>query len=216
MMNEKMLTKIRNLFDLSKNNPNENEAIAAALKAQELMAKYDIGIAEVEGVSINKEIAHVVYSNTEKHEMKKWKLSLCTTIAPNFKCKVYLHNKTDVVFYGYKDDAMVALETFTFLYNTGNKLAVKYYNQQKKAGKPTKGIMNNYLLGFVEGIREALEKQCTALMIVVPKEVDDSFKDLSSAWGTKHNKMTYDPHDDAYKQGELDGKEVMSTKQIAG
>ena len=179
MMNEKMLTKIRNLFDLSKNNPNENEAIAAALKAQELMAKYDIGIADVEGAQVNKEIAHVAYSNTDKHEMKKWKLSLCTVIASNFKCRVYVHDKTDIVFYGYKDDAMIALETFTFLYNTGNKLAVKYYNQRKKAGKSTKGVMNDYLLGFISGIRDALDRQCTALMIVIPKEVNDSYYMIS-------------------------------------
>lgn len=215
MMNEKMLTKIRNLFDLSKNNPNENEAIAAAMKAQELMAKYDIGIAEVEGVQINKEIAHMVYSNTEKHEMKKWKLSLCTVIAPNFKCRVYVHNKTDVVFYGYKDDATVALETFSFLYNTGNKLAVKYYNQMKKVGKSTKGVMNNYLMGFVSGIREALDTQCTALMIVVPKEVNESFDGLSSGWSTKKHSMKYNSKGDAYQKGKLDGKDVMSTKQIA-
>lgn len=36
---EKILNKIKNLLDLANNNPNENEAIAAALKAQELMAK---------------------------------------------------------------------------------------------------------------------------------------------------------------------------------
>lgn len=215
MMNEKMLTKIRNLFDLSKNNPNENEAIAAALKAQELMAKYDIGIAEIEGTQIDKEIAHLVYSNTEKHEMKKWKLSLCTVIAPNFKCRFYVHNKTDVVFYGYKGDATIALETFTFLYNTGNKLAIKYYNQMKKAGKPTKGVMNDYLLGFISGIRDALDKQCTALMIVVPKEVNESFDNLTSGWSTKHTNMKYNSHGEAYQQGKLDGKEVMGTKQLA-
>lgn len=39
---EKIIEKIKNLMDLASNNPNQNEAMAAALKAQELMAKYNV------------------------------------------------------------------------------------------------------------------------------------------------------------------------------
>ena len=39
---EKILEKIEKLLALAGNNPSENEAISAALKAQELMAKYKI------------------------------------------------------------------------------------------------------------------------------------------------------------------------------
>ena len=46
---EKILKKIENLLALAGNNPSENEAIAAALKAQELMAKYNIELADIEG-----------------------------------------------------------------------------------------------------------------------------------------------------------------------
>ena len=42
MTTEKILNKIKNLLDLANNNPNEHEALAAALKAQELMAKYGV------------------------------------------------------------------------------------------------------------------------------------------------------------------------------
>lgn len=45
---EKILNKIKNLLDLANNNPNENEAIAAALKAQELMAKYNIELDQLD------------------------------------------------------------------------------------------------------------------------------------------------------------------------
>ena len=36
---EDIIKKIKNLMDLANNNPNQHEALAAALKAQELMAK---------------------------------------------------------------------------------------------------------------------------------------------------------------------------------
>ncbi len=38
-------------------------------------------------------------------------------------------------------------------------------------GRPTKGVQNAYLHGFYRGIQEVLEKQGSALMTVVPKEV---------------------------------------------
>lgn len=215
MMNEKILTKIRNLFDLANNNPNENEALAAALKAQELMAKYGVSAAQLDDNKVDKNMIHAMYTNTEKHEMKKWKIALCQVIASNFRCRVYCKG-TAIVFYGYESDANVALETFKFLYNTGNKLAVKYYNQKKKAGLSTKGVMNAYLMGFVKGIKEALDKQCTALMIVIPKEVNESYEKMSANWGTKKNNVNCANDTEAYNQGKKDGKEAMSTKQLAG
>lgn len=45
-MEEKIVEKIKKLLALSKS-PNENEAMAAALKAQALMAKYEIDLSQV-------------------------------------------------------------------------------------------------------------------------------------------------------------------------
>ena len=45
---EKIIDKIRKVLELSKNNPSEEEAQAAALKAQKLMAEYHISIKEIE------------------------------------------------------------------------------------------------------------------------------------------------------------------------
>ena len=43
---ERILEKIRRALALAGDNPNEHEALAAALKAQELMAKYNIDISQ--------------------------------------------------------------------------------------------------------------------------------------------------------------------------
>lgn len=214
---EKILTKIQNLFDLANNNPNENEAIAAAMKAQELMAKYHIEMSQLD-TDNDKEMYKAIYENTSKHEMKNWKVRLANVIARNFCCKYYLINhgrgNSDIVFYGYKKDATVALEVFRFLYESGNKFAVRYYTQRKKAGDNTKGIMNTYLSGFVAGIKDVLDKQCKALMIVVPKEVEESYTEMTKDFGKSHTTIKAAHDHRAWSDGHSDGKAAMSAKAI--
>ena len=213
---EKILNKIKNLLDLANNNPNENEAMAAALKAQELMAKYNVDSSAIDSDKSEKELYEATYKNSSKHEMKKWKVKLSNIIARNFCCKVYFieNGGKDVVFYGFKKDAKIAVEVFKFLYETGNKLAVKYYNKCKKEGRNTKGVMNTYLIGFCEGIAEVLDRQCTALMIVTPKEVEEAFTEMTADWKQINTslKMTSDTR--AYNEGKTDGRNTAQARGI--
>lgn len=213
---EKILNKIKNLLDLANNNPNENEAIAAALKAQELMAKYNIELDQLDDKKETREIIKEVYYQSDKHEMRKWKIGLADIIAQNFRCKVYFMNKKDVVFYGYKEDAKIALNVFTYLYEIGNKFAVRYYNKCKKEGKETRGVMNTYLVGFKDGVAEVLEKQCTALMIVTPKEVTESFEEMTSGWKTIKSTLRLSGDTSAYSNGKSDGRDMATARNIEG
>lgn len=213
---EKILNKIKNLLDLANNNPNENEAIAAALKAQELMAKYNIELDQLDDKKETREIVEEVYYQSDKHEMRKWKIGLADIIAQNFRCKVYFMNKNNVVFYGYKEDAKIALNVFTYLYEIGNKFAVRYYNKCKKEGKETRGVMNTYLVGFKDGVAEVLEKQCTALMIVTPKEVTESFEEMTSGWKTVKSTLRLSGDTSAYSNGKSDGRDMATARNIEG
>lgn len=214
MSMEKILNKIKNLLDLANNNPNENEAMAAALKAQELMAKYNIELSELDSDNSEKELYEAVYRDTSKHEMKTWKIGLAAIIADNFCCKTYTIGKKDVVFYGYKKDAQIALEVFKFLYALGNKFAVRYYNKCKKEGRETKGVMNTYLYGFRTGIQDVLAKQCTALMIVTPKEVEESFEEMTASWRTHKSTLKVTNDARAFELGRRDGKDAASARTI--
>lgn len=213
---EKILNKIKNLLDLANNNPNEHEAIAAALKAQELMAKYNIEIEQLEDQKPeSREIVKEVYRQSGKHEMRKWKLGLASIIADNFRCKTYfMGSSKDVVFYGYREDAKIALQVFTFLYEIGNKFAVRYYNKCKKEGKDTRGIMNTYLAGFRSGVAEVLQKQCTALMIVTPKEVTESYDEMTKNWGTCKSTLRVTSDAAAWADGKRDGKDMATARSI--
>ena len=211
-MSEKIIQKIQNLLDLANNNPSEAEAIAAAAKAQELMAKYDIEMADLGGEAAEEIVEEIFYDNG-KHEMKKWKSGLAEVISRNFKCKYYILGKKNIVFYGHAIDAKAALSTFTYLYSVGNKLATNYYYNKKKAGQETRGVMNSYLSGFKAGVGDKLDAQCTALMIITPKDVEDAFEEMTANW--KHTKTTITIHDsEAFNQGKIDGKNAMSSKQL--
>lgn len=214
---EKILNKIKNLLDLANNNSNENEALAAALKAQELMAKYNVELDQLDEKKETREIVTEIYRQSGKHEMRKWKIGLASIIANNFRCKTFfIGRRNDVAFYGFKEDAKIALQVFTFLYETGNKLAVRYYNKCKKEGSSTQGVMNTYLVGFRDGVAEVLGKQCTALMIVTPKEVVESYEEMSKSFSSMTTHMTMSGDQNAYSDGKTDGRDMASARSIEG
>lgn len=214
---EKILNKIKNLLDLANNNPNENEALAAALKAQELMAKYNVELDQLDEKKETREIVTEIYRQSGKHEMRKWKIGLASIIANNFRCKTFfLGRQNDVAFYGFKEDAKIALQVFTFLYETGNKFAVRYYNKCKKEGSSTQGVMNTYLVGFRDGVAEVLGKQCTALMIVTPKEVVESYEEMSKDFRSMTTRMNISGDQNAYSDGKTDGRDMASARSIEG
>ena len=214
---EKILEKIEKLLALAGNNPSENEAISAALKAQELMAKYNIELADLEGKSLEQNIVEETYTpKANCHYVRKWRYTLSQIIAKNFCCKTYSINRDAIAFYGYEKDAKIAVEVFKFLFETGNKLANRYYLKCKKEGRDTKGVLNTYLIGFCDGIKEVLDKQCTALMIVVPKEVEEAYTEHSKNFRRMNTSLTTSSDGRAYSEGKTDGKATATARSIEG
>lgn len=211
---EKIIEKIKNLMDLASNNPNQNEAMAAALKAQELMAKYNVHMTNL-GNGIEKEkIGEKRFRGSQVSGNKSWRNILAKIIAGNFRCKVYIC-LDDYVFYGYENDAEIALQTFTMLVNVATKLSRQEYYNRRKNGMSTKGVMNAFLIGFCEGVREVLDKQCTALLIVTPKEVEDKFKEKTSGWEKYSRRITYNSNEDVKNHGRIAGRNAMGQRNIA-
>lgn len=206
-----LITKL--LATASDKGASENEAITAALKAQELMAKYQIDIAEVQ-TEDKEEIVRVGYSTGTGN---KWKLTLALIVAKNFCCKVYTENREFVIFYGYKHNAEIACEVFKFLFNAGNRFANRYYMNNRNHGEVTKGIKNTFLVGFVAGIKSVLEKQCTALMLVVPEEVKKSYEDMSKGFKSVSTGVRYNGTEtNAYREGVTTGRDVAQSRYIEG
>lgn len=214
---DKILEKVKKVLALSKNNPSEAEAQSAALKAQRMMAEYNITIKELEGKMIDNDISQVeVYVKMGN----KWKAPLAFIVSKNFRCKYYFYGRDWIVFFGHKIDAEIAAETFKFLFDFGNRKATNYYLKLKKEGKNTKGVKNAYLVGFLEGINEVFEKQCTALIIVTPKDVEEEYKLLldSGNYTTRQSKglsLRIDNEGDkAREEGRITGKNAAGARAL--
>lgn len=181
--NEKIIEKIKKVLELSKNNPSIEEAKSAALKAQKLMAEYHISMLEIEMID---DIENIIEEKIDVGTGNKWKYALSSIVAKNFRCKYFYYGKNTVVFYGYEEDAKISAMTFKMLFDVGNKESAKYYQKQRQEYLKEcryfdgRGIKNAFLNGYLLGIREALERQCTALMIVIPKNVEEKYKERTS------------------------------------
>jgi hypothetical protein len=210
--NEKIIEKIQKLLNTAKNSAaTENEAMIAALRAQELMAKYNVNLTDVESIDESEEIIEAEYYTGTGN---KWKYRLADTVAQNFCCKSFWYGRHTAVFYGYKKNADIARDVFKFLINIGNKFATRYYMQRRNAGLSTVGVKNTYLAGFANGVKAVLEKQCTALMLVVPKPVNDAYSVRTSNSKTVNTGMRVANDEDAYNNGYNRGKSVANSRYI--
>lgn len=211
---EKIIEKIKKLLAMTEENgASENEAMIAALKAQKLMAEHNLTIADID---TDEKGQTIIEEACDAGKGDKWKYKLANVIAANFCCKTYVAQRRWIIFYGYEKDAKIASEVFKFLFKMGNKLADRCYYDYYKRGENTKGVKNTYLVGFCEGISEVLGKQCTALMIVVPKEVDESFQEKTKTYDTLHSRMSMNCDKRAFERGKSEGRSTANARSIEG
>ena len=177
---EKMLKKVKKLLSLAGNNPSQEEATAASLKAQELIAKYNLDLTDIE-----KETLEIGESEYRTGVDKSWKYGLASVVAKNFRCMVYWLDRRVAVFYGYKQDCAVASEVFGYLFKTGERGARRECKKHYDMYGTERGVYFSYTRGFTAGLQSALEKQSTALMVIVPQEVKDEYGKMSEDKGMK-------------------------------
>lgn len=180
---DNIINKIQKLLALSSNNPSAEEAAAAALKAQALIAEHDIQEEEIYEDAIRKEVVEV---DSITYKGNKWAWYLATAIADNFRCRVLITKEFGIgnhmTFLGYDTDAQACSIVFNRLFEIGNKLANREAYLARKEYGSAAGVKGTFLVGedgnggFVGGIRNELEKQCQALMLVVPQEVHEYIK----------------------------------------
>lgn len=213
---EKIIQTIRKILELSKNNPSEEEAKSAALKAQEMLAKYHIDMKEVESIDIDAvESIEEVMVNIPA---KKWKYKLANIVANNFRCKHFYIGKGTLVFYGHKTDADVAAETFKYLFNVGNRLAGREVDRVFGETGTSANVYNSFVAGFCAGIDEALGEQCQALMIVTPEDVKTAFAEMSKNWQSMSCgalRIGINEHcREAYESGKTEGRHAVRSRQL--
>lgn len=210
MSNEKIVERIKKLLSLAGNNPSEEEASAAMLKAQELMAKYGVELSLDE--TADEEEISIQQCNVGTG--KAWKSRLASIVADNFKCKTFCYGKQTFCFYGHETDAKIAKEVFEYLLNLGHKNAMKARAEIKKERGVGDGAYNSYVLGFLAGIKTKLDEQSTALMIVVPVDVKEQYATFIAGAKTLAQKSLTSGGiiDSAYAKGKTDGRSAMGSR----
>lgn len=207
--NPKIIETIKKVLELASNNPSEEEARAATLKAQELMAKYHIEMSDIDAQDSDISEMYV-----EVGMGKKWKYQLARVISRNFCCKHFLYGKANVVFYGHSVDVKIASKIFYYLFQLGDKLGHKAYADAKAEYGFGDGVYNSFVSGFVAGIAHELDAQCTALMIVVPQDVEDSYAEKSKGFKrARLNNVSVNDYT-IYTQGFNEGRSAMQRRQI--
>lgn len=225
MKEEKIIEKIRKCLALAQNNPSEEEAKAAALQAQKLLAKYGISAADVQATKEIEEIEESViwFKDCVKNPSRAWKINLASIVANNFRCRHFFYGKGAVVFYGHKTDAEAAAEVFKFLFSMGDRLADRethrVFREYQKQGRRAvvSGVYNSWVSGFMVGLRDSLAQQCTALALVVPQDVKDAYIERSKNFGYMKSGMRQNKFDrEAYEKGKQVGREAMGQRSLEG
>lgn len=218
-MNIKLIEKIKKLLALSESS-NENEAKLSMLKAQELLVKHKLSIKDVKeynltNISIKEKVSNISFRQA------KWKAELGAIIADNFGCYQYFEKGTSrtIAFFGKEEDVIVCNIVFEYavdcILSTVKRLRYQYY----KYGDSTKGLENDYALGFIHGLSKMFEKQKSenqewGLVLIKDTEVVKAYENIDFS-GTFNTDTDFQGHCVAYVKGIVDGEKFSISDKIA-
>lgn len=210
MTREALIEKINKLLALadSDRNNSEAEAKAAYAKAQQLIAEYNLTAAELG----KEEKEQIVLMPATHPNNNGYRTRLAVVLAQNFRCRVIMCGNT-VNFIGYKTDAEVCVKVFNHAYKVARRGGQKLEREARKNGYSAQGVFNSYTAGFCAGIKEVLDEQCRALMIIVPDEVEKELQERAGGkyrGGMRQNSFT----STEYNAGKSDGRAHMRSRQL--
>jgi hypothetical protein len=222
MEKEKIIDKIRKLLELSKNNPNKEEAILALTKARELMFKHNVDME-----NIKKDDTNYFEKIVQLKKWKNWILFFLMYLNDAFGTfSLYNEYTKRVYFYGEKEKVLGVSEIFEFLFEVADYLAMKEYRNYLKEYGTGKGIYLSYILGFINGVNNALEKQNREFeeygIVIVTSEVlkQQVRKDKNAV--KKREKRLFnknintDLNREVFDKGYDEGITILDKKQIEG
>lgn len=203
----KMMEKVQKLLALAGNNPSEQEAKAAAMKAQKLIAQYNL---DLSALSSEEVIQYKLLKAEHPNNNNGYRGQLAAILAPNFRCKaIYLG--TDIHFFGREGDVDTCVGVFNYLYKTMRTNGCRQERIARKEGRSAHGVANCYWAGFMRGLKDELGAQSKALAIIVPEDVKDKFTEkfphtgVNNHMGVRHT--GYDKS--AFDTGYTDGRNSM-------
>jgi hypothetical protein len=201
---EAVKRRIKKLLALSKS-PNENEAMAAFVKARELMKEYRLGEAEC---------LYERYTVKATRRLSRWRSVLATAVAPLYYCETFRSEyHGEIYFYGDSFDAFMAGEMYRYLSRTIEAMSKR--NIRKGASLKYR---DKYRLGIACRIAFRIEETGRAAswgperetkMLAVKKALENE-GDLTT------EKMKIGVRDAAFRRGAEAGNGVSLNRQTTG
>ncbi len=170
MTKEEVLSKVRKLFELS-NSPNENEAALAAAKARELLARYNLSIADLPTDEAKGTLAPIEASVRVGKAVRNWVKALLLHVAEGFECEHIIRRRqgsdTVLSFIGTQADAEVAVYTFQFLYRQLHSFVERALPRLRREnrGWSASALKSAYLDGAVTRIGERFREQTQTIRV---------------------------------------------------
>lgn len=222
MEKEKIIDKIKKLLELSKNNPNKEEAILALTKARELMFKHNVDIE-----NIKKDDTNYFEKIVQLKKWKNWIIFFVMYLNDAFGTfSLYNEYTKRVYFYGEKEKVLGVSEIFEFLFEVADYLAMKEYKNYLKEYGTGKGIYLSYILGFINGVNNALEKQNRefeeyGIVIVTSEVLKQQVRKDKNAVEKREKKLfnkniNEDLNREVFDKGYDEGITILDKKQIEG
>lgn len=206
--------KIRHLLALAESD-NEHEARSALLKARRLMAKHKVSEQDI-GQSKNNKVIRCPSGITYSSRRDPWIYLLASVIAENHCCRNFqIRQKkkqtAEIGFMGFEEDTLMCKEIFAY--------AVDCVRAKTKTLRKTRNTFaaDSYGFGFAVGLKDAYmmqqKEENWALVLVVPKEVDQAAGKLASR--TFSNRMNKPKVNNMmYAKGMGDGHKFQEQKRV--
>ncbi len=202
----KIIQKIENLLRLASNNPSEEEAKSAMLKAQELMLKYHIDYPE----TIDDDRVVTVYYALGSRRKTEFVLMLSVVVAQNFRSKT-VHHGNRIYFLGFQADALAAKEVFSYVLNCGDRAHDEYFSHTALSRQAD----INWRYGYVLGLHKAFDARSGyELMTTVPDKVVKAFESLNRDHYGPVSDCSVSGLDGAFVNGFQTGKESLDKREI--
>lgn len=223
----KIVERIQKLLNLSNTNDNPHEAALALSRAQELLQKYNLSMAEI-GKEAGKKAFYIrEFIPLGNHE--EWRRKLASTLAKYCFCEALFYRQwknNQIVLIGEKDNIAVFQIMFTYIQEQLDAMAKKAFRKYRKNNSEHvhgRVWKMNFYFGALFIIRERLEEEkqnfaasandCKALIVIKEhdlREAIDGFYGKVKEYHYNHQFQTLE----GMKDGVIAGRDVRFHREI--
>lgn len=220
---EAIIEKVRKLLNMANcKNVNQHEGQTAIVKAQLLLKKHNLSLADVDNdLAEDHDVVDAAITKFKLHQW--WEKSLAHTIGDNFRCTAYVREHdmySKIYFIGMKSDVDIAEQIYLYaaihMKETGEQS--QRHTRLNNYNIDLTGYLDNYYRGYLRGLNEKFIEQLEqdeslALAIVKSAEVIKKVEEKGLLEADRVKLENNHLHKNAFKRGYINGKEFDRNRQ---